>query len=54
MWLTSVLIWSTHELFFPSAVPDVPLGDIFLFLALVPWSRVSAGAPKGADSASIV
>ncbi|HET7105566.1 MAG TPA: ATP-binding protein [Candidatus Acidoferrum sp.] len=46
MWLTSLLIWSTHELFFRLAVPDVPLGDIFLFLGLVPLTAASVLAPQ--------
>ncbi len=48
MWLTSLLIWSTHELFFHLAVPDVPLGDIFLFLGLVPLIAGSVLEPQKA------
>ncbi|HXC46967.1 MAG TPA: ATP-binding protein [Candidatus Sulfotelmatobacter sp.] len=51
MWLASLLIWSTHELWFHLAVPDVPVGDIFLFVALVPLVAATALEPqRGHDS----
>jgi signal transduction histidine kinase len=37
LWLVSLMIWSTHELFFRIPVPDVPIGDIFLFVKMVPF-----------------
>jgi len=46
MWLASLLIWSTHELWFHRAVPDVPLADIFLFLGLVPLVAATALEPQ--------
>lgn len=46
MWLASLLIWSTHELWFHQAVPDVPLADIFLFLGLVPLVAATALEPE--------
>jgi signal transduction histidine kinase len=48
MWLASLLIWSTNELFFHRAVPDVPLADIFLFLGLVPLVAATALEPQKA------
>lgn len=48
MWLASLLIWSTHELWFHQAVPDVPLADIFLFLGLVPLVAATALEPQRA------
>ncbi|HEV8074706.1 MAG TPA: ATP-binding protein [Candidatus Acidoferrum sp.] len=46
MWLANLLIWSTHELWFHRAVPDVPLADIFLFLGLVPLIAATALEPQ--------
>ncbi len=46
MWLANLLIWSTHELWFHRAVPDVPLADIFLFLGLVPLVAATALEPQ--------
>jgi signal transduction histidine kinase len=46
MWLSSLLIWSTHELWFHLAVPDVPLADIFLFVGLVPLVAATALEPQ--------
>jgi signal transduction histidine kinase len=48
MWLTSLLIWSTHELWFHLAVPDVPLADTFLFVGLVPLVAATALQPQKA------
>lgn len=48
MWLASLLIWSTHELWFHRAVPDVPLADIFLFVGLVPLVASTALEPQKA------
>ena len=45
MWLASLLIWSTHELWYRLAVPDVPLGDTFLFVSLVPLVAATALEP---------
>jgi signal transduction histidine kinase len=45
MWLASLLIWSTHELWYHMAVPDVPLGDTFLFVSLVPLVAATALEP---------
>jgi len=36
MSLSSLLIWSTDELWFHLPVPDVPVADILLFVGLVP------------------
>ena len=46
MWLASLLIWSTTELWFHTAVPDVPIGDIFLFVGLVPLVAATALQPQ--------
>jgi len=51
MWLSSLLIWSTHELFFHLAVPDVPLADICLFVGLVPLVAATALQPQKAQDA---
>ena len=48
MWLTSLVIWSTHELWFRQAVPDVPGADIFLFLGLVPLVAATVLEPQRA------
>ena len=45
MWLASLLIWSTHELWYRMAVPDVPLGDTFLFVSLVPLAATTLLEP---------
>jgi len=53
MWLVSLLIWSTHELWFHRALPDVPLADILLFVGLVPLVAATALEPQKAhDSRS--
>ena len=49
MWLTSLLIWSTHEIWFHLAVPDVPWGDVFLFVGLVPLVAAAVLEPQRAD-----
>jgi signal transduction histidine kinase len=46
MWLASLLIWSTHELWFHLLVPDVPLADILLFVGLVPLVAATALEPQ--------
>jgi signal transduction histidine kinase len=46
MWLVSLVIWSTHELWLRLAVPDVPLADILLFVGLVPLVAASALEPQ--------
>jgi signal transduction histidine kinase len=48
MLLSSLLIWSTHELWFHLAVPDVPLADIFSFVGLVPLVAATALEPQRA------
>ncbi|HEV3419231.1 MAG TPA: ATP-binding protein [Candidatus Acidoferrum sp.] len=48
MLLASLLIWSTHELWFHLAVPDVPIGDILLFVGLVPLVAATALEPQRA------
>jgi signal transduction histidine kinase len=51
MWLASLLIWSTRELWFHLAVPDVPVADIFLFVGLVPLVAATVLEPeRGHDS----
>ena len=45
LWLVSLVIWSTHELFLGIAVPDVPIGDIFLFVKMVPFIAAVVLAP---------
>jgi hypothetical protein len=47
MWLASLLIWSTHELWFHQPVPDVPVADIFFFVGLVPLVVSTALEPQG-------
>ncbi len=51
MWLSSLLIWSTQELWFHLAVPDVPLADIFLFVGLVPLVAATALQPQKSHDA---
>ncbi|HWY06075.1 MAG TPA: ATP-binding protein [Candidatus Acidoferrales bacterium] len=46
MWLCSLLIWSTNELWFHLAVPDVPVADILLFVGLVPLVAATALEPE--------
>jgi signal transduction histidine kinase len=46
MWLSSLLIWSTHELWFHLAVPDVPVADIFMFVGLVPLVAATVLQPQ--------
>jgi len=46
MWLASLLIWSTHELWFHQSVPDVPVADIFFFVGLVPLVVSTALEPQ--------
>jgi signal transduction histidine kinase len=53
MWLSSLLIWSTHELWFHLAVPDVPAADIFLFVGLVPLVAATALQPQKAHDARV-
>jgi signal transduction histidine kinase len=51
MWLASLLIWSNYELVLRQDVPDVPFGDILLFVKLVPLSAALALQPhKSYDS----
>lgn len=53
MWLTSLLIWSTHELWFHLAVPDVPWADVFLFVGLVPLVAAAVLEPQRADDSDV-
>jgi signal transduction histidine kinase len=51
MWLLSLLLWSTYELWFRRAVPDIPIADILLFVKLVPLTAAIALEPhKTSDS----
>ncbi len=51
MWLASLLIWSNFELVLRREVPDIPFGDILLFVKLVPLSAAIALQPhKSYDS----
>ncbi len=51
IWLSSLLIWSTQELWFHMAVPDVPVADIFMFVGLVPLVAAAALQPQKARDA---
>jgi signal transduction histidine kinase len=53
MWLSSLLIWSTHELWFRMAVPDVPVADILLFVGLVPLVAATALQPQKTQDARL-
>lgn len=46
MSLSSLLIWSTDELWFHLPVPDVPVADILLFVGLVPLVAAAALQPQ--------
>jgi len=46
LWLASMLIWSTHELWFNEAGLDMPLSDIFVFVGLVPLVAATALEPQ--------
>ena len=46
MWLTSVAIWSVYEVGFRKPTPDLPVGDILLFLKIVPISAATALQPQ--------
>ena len=51
LWLVSLLLWSTYELLFRRAVPDIPIADILLFVKLVPLTAAIALEPhKSTDS----
>jgi signal transduction histidine kinase len=51
MWLASLVIWSNFELVLRREVPDIPFGDILLFVKLVPLSAAMALQPhKSYDS----
>ncbi len=51
MWLLSLLLWSTYELWFRRDVPDIPIADILLFVKLVPLTAAIALEPhKTSDS----
>src|ERR1700757_1103573 len=46
LWLGSLVIWSTQELWFKRAVQDAPFTDILLFLGLVPLVAATAVEPQ--------
>src|SRR6516225_72824 len=46
MWLMSLAIWSVYELGFRKLTPDLPVGDILLFLKIVPISAATALQPQ--------
>jgi signal transduction histidine kinase len=46
LWLGSLVIWSTQELWFKRTVADAPLTDILLFLGLVPLVAATAVEPQ--------
>jgi signal transduction histidine kinase len=46
LWLGSLLVWSTQELWFKRAVPDSPLSDILLFVGVVPLVAATAVEPQ--------
>ena len=46
LWLGSLVIWSTQELWFKRAVHDAPFTDILLFLGLVPLVAATAVEPQ--------
>ncbi len=51
MWLLSLSLWSTYELWFRRDVPDIPFADILLFVKLVPLTAAFALEPhKTSDS----
>jgi len=51
LWALSDVIWSLYELGFGRPVPDSPLGDILLFVKIVPFTAAVAAAPaRGQDS----
>jgi signal transduction histidine kinase len=45
MWLGSLILWSVNELWLRRPAPDLPLGDILLFVKLVPLSAAIALGP---------
>jgi two-component system, NtrC family, sensor kinase len=51
MWLVSLFLWSMYEVWFHQPVPDVSIGDILLFVKLVPLTAALALEPhKSHDS----
>ena len=51
MWLLSLVLWSSYELWFRRDVPDIPFADILLFVKLVPLTAAFALEPhKTSDS----
>ena len=53
MWLVSLLIWSTEEVWFHQSVPDVPVADILLFVGLVPLVGAAALEPQRANNSRL-
>jgi len=45
LWLVSDLIWSLNELWLAHLVPDVPAGDVLLFVKMVPLTAAVVLAP---------
>lgn len=51
MWLFSFVLWCVYELWFRREVPDIPFGDLLLFVKLVPLTAAIALEPdKPGDS----
>jgi signal transduction histidine kinase len=44
-WTVSSVVWSFYELWFAHLVPDVPAGDILLFLKVVPFTAAALLIP---------
>jgi signal transduction histidine kinase len=45
MWLASLMLWLTYELWYREPAPDIPLADILLFVKLVPFTAAAALEP---------
>ena len=46
MWFLSLVLWSFYELRYHQPAPDLPLGDILLFVKLVPFTAAIALEPQ--------
>lgn len=46
MWFLSLILWSFYELVYHQPAPDLPLGDILLFVKLVPLTAAVALEPQ--------
>jgi signal transduction histidine kinase len=51
MWVVSLLLWSTYELWLRREVPDIPIADILLFVKLVPLTAAIALEPHKSNDA---